>query len=86
MKKIVLSVTKKHIAAGVRAHPLHCPIAQACTEKNIRFNSVGWSGIYWGKKCMYIFPERVSKWVRSFDLGRPVQPIRFTLQPVKKES
>ena len=90
MATIHVEVTQEDIASGVTFDCSKCPIARASTRA-LRIAGVPAEidAAYLGitvratrdlRKHTISTPTRVSRWMRDFDLGKPVQPFAFDLE------
>jgi len=89
MKTIRIQVTKKDIKAGAQDSPTDCPIARALRRAcpNFQFVYVGDDFASLNRtpcelsNCEQIdLPEVARQFVRQFDNGDDVKPIRFEMQ------
>ena len=75
---MTITITQKHIDAGVRGSWCKCPIALAIKEKGKWYHA--------GKRWLlvndvdYATPPVVHKWMDRFDEGLPVEPMSFELE------
>jgi len=76
---IRVNVTARDIRRGTRKNPRGCAVVLA-VRRAVRHAdvSVSWSQCRIRKR-FYRLPDDVQQWIRRFDLGRRVKPIRFTL-------
>lgn len=80
---IDLYVAQRDINQGIRADPEHCPIANALYRKTGRQPAVYSSDdivLKNGSRTYYVGPGSIDDFIRDFDLGLPVKPIRFRLR------
>lgn len=78
-KRVRVSVTERHIAAGVRGSGNECPIALALTEMGFSFPGVGMDyATLDGRQAQ--MPTLAVEFIRNFDNCGSVHPITFDLE------
>lgn len=84
MKRFKVSVTQKHISAGVKGEVRSCPIALALLEQLPSFLGIeevkvyGAHAEFGGLRC--VLPSRAERFVNRFDAFAPVKPFEFFLE------
>ncbi len=81
MEKVRIKVNARDIKLGNPGKATTCPIARAIRRKNKNWDIVvGVNLIYINCKSKTVSnPDKVFKWVKDFDVYRPVKPFSFTL-------
>lgn len=80
---MIINVTKKDIERGKPGRSRCCPIALAFTRK-IRMTDIYVQRIYVLRRYVkadrrYFLPEGAISFIRDFDAGREVKPMRFEI-------
>ena len=85
---MIITLSQKHIADGVRNSCKHCPAALAIKEgADVEYASVGPDTLSFGCLQDRIYnsdtPPNVRIFMTCFDSGLPVEPITFELEQEK---
>ncbi len=79
---MIINVTKKDIEDGQKLtgfRAVCCPIALAVKRRtNATFTTVGVLAIHVDDR-QFSTPSKAAKFIRDFDAGRPVKPMRFSI-------
>jgi hypothetical protein len=83
MPKTTIRVTLDDIALGLPSNCSKCPVAIAATKAGVeraQINTGLLFGYVSGRHFIARLPERVDRWVGSFDAGYHVDPITFDVE------
>jgi hypothetical protein len=75
---MIINVTKKDIENGRLLYCAACPIARAARRRLNERVEVH-AGHIWGKGFRHRLPAKARKFIRDFDAGHPVKPMRFEI-------
>lgn len=81
-----VKITEEHIEYGMRGSCFFCPIAKSVQEQTHRKVYVTGTQIIVqsrGRPRIYLLPVKIVQWIRDFDWGRTVGPVKFEVKPVK---
>ena len=89
-RRIRINVTKRDIDRGIPYSSHACPVASAIRRhSHLADYCVGPTYVVNGEGIIddvaIPLPEVAIRFVSDFDAGRPVNPIRFTLEPPEEE-
>jgi hypothetical protein len=90
---ISVEVTEHDIRHGKRGDPCQCPVARAIRRAIGQPEAHVIVGVYAVEAAgcaigegddaqVFVLPVRAARWVQQFDLGDPVEPIAFELEPL----